>query len=176
MESTSYSTLVAALNDLGDIDLAESLNDPVIVTICEEDMVTVESSRTATKYFLDYLSISADNINFGFISKVLNTKVFFAPNRGISLRLKGSEVRPHFYLPIGKYGTDNIFVTFVDRGLAPSYRQPSLLDPTEANAFYFAVAKVLAQFNKSVFIAQDAQSILDTNFKDPFKCVSLDTV
>lgn len=177
MPYSSYKRVVDAFNHVvGDASLADALNDQLEIEISDEDTIDVDYANVTTTMFLDYLSIRVNSISFKFIRPVINTKVLFAPNRTIPLKLKGLEPRPHFYLLLGKFSNDNIFVLFFDRRLEQNFQQPSVLDPAEANAFYFVVAKTLGQFNKSLFIAQGAQSLVDTSFRDPFKHVVLDTV
>lgn len=172
----SYSRLVRAFKQVGDGDLSDILNSHYDLKLMEDDLVDVDLSKTSTKLYVDYLSISVDGISFKFVFPKIGNKILFAPNSRIPLKLKGSGARPHAYLPLGKYQRENIFVLFYHKEQEPNYRQPTLLDQLEANLFYLAVARALSHFNKGVFIANGAETLVDTSFKDPFTFTDLDTV
>ena len=156
--------------------MADTLNDEFAPELSEEDTIAIDLRATSTTLYLDYLSIRVSGISFRFISSALNTKLILSPNRSNSLKLKGSDPRPHYYLPLGKYSGETIFILFAERTREIYYKQPMLLDVEEANAFYFCVAKALARFNKSVYVTRGAQTLLDTNFNDPFNVFALDTM
>ena len=105
---------------------------------------------------------------------MVNTKVCMSSNRSQRLKLKGSSVRPHYYLPLGTYNQENIFILFTDRDLPANSGQPTLLDVVDADKVYFAVAQVLAETNKTVFIANGASLLADTGFYEPCNHFDLD--
>jgi hypothetical protein len=163
--------------DNEDHSLVELLNlTDFTVKLSGADLVDGVDVLPRCAHYLDYLSIQVPGFSLDFIKPVMNRKLSLSSNRSMSLKFKGPGIRPHFFLPIGKYMQEYIYVLFQDGNEAENLKQPRLLDTDEADRFYYAIACSLAECVGTFDVPSQARSLVDTEFRIPTKKVEMDTL